>query len=81
MPIVDRKTGEIREAKLFLGVLDASSFTFAEATWTQPLSDWIGSHVRMFTFFGGVPRLVVPDSLKSGVNRASFYDPEINATA
>jgi transposase len=78
VPIVDRKTGEIREAELFIGVLGASSFTFAEATWTQSLPDWIGSHGRMFAFFGGVPRLVVPDNLKSGVNRASFYDPEIN---
>lgn len=76
--IVDRKTGEIREAEIFLGVLGASSYTFAEATWSQTLPDWIGSHVRMFRFFGGVPRLIVPDNLKSGVNRASFYDPEIN---
>lgn len=78
VPIVDRKTGEIREAELFLGVLGASSYTYAEATWTQTLPDWIGSHVRMFTLFDGVPRLIVPDKLKSGVNRASFYDPEIN---
>jgi hypothetical protein len=78
VPIVDSKTGEIREAELFVGVLGASSYTFAEATWTQTLPDWIGSHVRMFAFFGGVPRLVVPDNLKSGVNRASFDDPEIN---
>ncbi|MFW8642116.1 hypothetical protein ACOJBO_01900 [Rhizobium beringeri] len=61
VPIVDRKTGEIREAELFLGVLGASSYTYAEATWTQTLPDWIGSHVRMFTFFDGVPRLIVCD--------------------
>src|SRR5689334_5813042 len=54
------------------------SATYAEATWTQKLPDWIGAHVRMFRFFGGVPRLVVPDNLKSGVHKASFYDPEIN---
>jgi transposase len=78
VPIIDRKTGEVREAELFVGVLGASSYTFAEATWTQTLPDWIGSHVRMFAFFGGVPRLIVPDNLKSGVNRASFHDPEIN---
>jgi len=51
VPIVDRKTGEIREAELFLGVLGASNLTFAEATWTQTLSDWIGSNARMFSFF------------------------------
>jgi transposase len=78
VPIVDRKTGEIREAELFIGVLGALSYTYAEATWTQTLPDWIGSHVRMFSFFNGVPRLIIPDNLKSGVNRASFYDPEIN---
>jgi len=77
IPIVDRKTGEIREAEIFVAVLGASSFTYAEATWTQTLPDWIGSHVRMFRFFDGVPRLIVPDNLKSGVSRASFYDPEI----
>ena len=80
LPIVDGKTGEIREAEIFLGVLGASSYTFAEVTWSQALPDWIGSHVRMFRFFGGVPRLLVPDNLKSGVNKASFYDPEINRT-
>ncbi|WP_352987664.1 hypothetical protein [Mesorhizobium sp. M0988] len=61
VPIVDRKTGEVREAELFFGVLGASSYTFAEATWTQTLPDWIGSHGRMFAFFGGVPRLIVCD--------------------
>jgi len=76
--IADRRTGEVREAEIFVAVLGASNYTYAEATWTQTLPDWIGAHVRMFRFFGGVPRLIVPDNLKSGVNRASFYDPEIN---
>src|SRR6478735_4230695 len=64
--IVDAQTGVIREAEIFVGVLGASTFTFAEASWSQSLPDWIGSHVRMFGFFGGVPRLVVPDNLKAG---------------
>jgi hypothetical protein len=81
LPIVDRKTGEIREAEIFLGVLGASSYTFAEATWSQTLPDWIGSHMRMFRFFAGVPRLIVPDNLKSGVNRSSFYDPRSTAAS
>lgn len=76
--IVDPLTGEVREAEIFVAVLGASGFTYAEATWTQTLPDWIGAHVRMFRFFGGVLRLIVPDNLKSGVNHASFYDPEIN---
>ena len=78
--IVDPATGEIREAEIFVAVLGASNLTYAEATWTQKLPDWTGAHVRMFTFFGGTPRLLVPDNLKSGVNKASFYDPEINRT-
>lgn len=78
LAIVDPKTGEIHEAEIFVAVLGGSNFTYAEASWTQTLPDWIGAHVRMFRFFGGVPRLIVPDNLKSGVNRASFYDPEIN---
>ncbi|MCP1838340.1 transposase [Bradyrhizobium sp. USDA 4524] len=76
--IVDRETGVVRDAEIFVAVLGASNYTYAEATWTQTLPDWIEAHVRMFRFFGGVPRLIVPDNLKSGVHRASFYDPEIN---
>src|ERR1700734_1779645 len=78
--IVDPTTGEINEAEIFVGVLGASNLTYVEATWTQQLPDWTGAHVRMFRFFGGAPKLLVPDNLKSGVNKASFYDPEINRT-
>ena len=74
VPIVDPRTGEVSEAEIFIGVLGASSYTYAEASWSQALADWIGAHVRMFRFLGGVPRLIVPDNLKSGVNKASFYD-------
>src|SRR5439155_23641489 len=77
-PIVDPVTGEVREAEIFVAVLGASNLTYAEATWTQTLPDWIGAHVRLFRFLDGVPRLVVPDNLRSGVHKASFYDPEIN---
>ena len=80
VPIVDPVTGEVRSAELFVGVLGASSYTYAEATWSQKLPDWIGAHVRMFAHFGKVPRLVVPDNLKSAIHRASFYDPETNPT-
>ena len=80
VPVVDRSTGEEREAEIFVAVMGASNYTYAEATWSQSLSDWIGSHVRAFSFLGGVPEVVVPDNLKSGVKKASFYDPEINPT-
>jgi transposase len=65
-------------AEIFVAVLGASNLTYAEATWTQTLPDWIGAHVRMFRFYGAAPRLLVPDNLKSGINKASFYDPEVN---
>ena len=78
VPIVDPLTGEVRMAELFIAVLGASNFTYADVSWTQSLPDWIGAHVRMFRFFGSVPRLLIPDNLKSGINKPSFYDPEIN---
>jgi transposase len=78
VPIFDPHSGEVRDAEIFVGVLGASNLTYAEASWTQALPDWIGAHVRMFKFWGAVPRLLVPDNLKSGVHKASFYDPEVN---
>ncbi len=80
VPYVDRDTGEIFQAQIFVGVLGASNYTYTEATKSQSLPDWIGSHIRMFSFFGGVPEIVVPDNLKSGVTKAHYYDPVINPT-
>lgn len=79
VPWLDVITGEIHEAQIFVGSLGASQFTFAEATATQKLPDWIQSHVRMWEYFGGVSEIVVPDNLKSGVTKAHRYDPDINA--
>lgn len=78
--IIDPDTGEIRAAQIFVGVLGASNYTYAEATWSQQLPDWIASHRRMFEFFGGVPALVVPDNLKSGISKACRYEPDTNPT-
>jgi transposase len=80
LPIQDPGTGEVREAQVFVAVLGASNYTFAEATWSQGLSDWVGSHVRAFEFFGGVPHILVPDNLRSGVTKALRYEPVINPT-
>ncbi len=80
MAIREAKSGKLRPAQIFVGVLGASNYTFAEATWTQGLPDWIGSHVRMFEFFGGVPEIVVPDNLKSAVSKACYYEPDLNPT-
>lgn len=75
---IDLNTGEINEAQIFVGSLGASNFTFTEATATQSLPDWFGSHVRMFEYFGGVPHILIPDNLKSGVKKTHLYDPDIN---
>lgn len=80
VPVVERATGELRQAQVFVAVLGASSYTFSEATWSQGLEDWIGSHVHAFEYFGAVTQVVVPDNLKSAVSRAHAYDPELNPT-
>lgn len=80
MKIVNPETGEYRTAQVFVAVLGASSYTFAEATWSQKLPDWIGSHVRAFNFYGGLPEIVVPDNLRSAVSKPCRYDPDLNPT-
>lgn len=80
VPVIDRHTGVIRQAQIFVAVLGASSYTFAEATWTQSLPDWIGSNRRMLEFFGGVSALLVPDNLRSATTTACRYEPAVNET-
>ena len=80
MPVIDAATGEIQQAQIFVAVMGASNYTFAEATWSQRLSDWTSSHVRAFSYFGGVPALLVPDNLKSCTKKACRYEPDINPT-
>jgi transposase len=80
IPIVNAATGEITQAQLFVAVLGASSYTYAEATASQELPHWIAAHVHAFSFLGGCVRLIVPDNLRSGVTRAHRYEPEINPT-
>ncbi len=78
--VVDASTGELRAAQVFVAVLGASNYTYAEATWTQSLPDWTGSHVRALEFLDGVPRTIVPDNLRAAVLRANWYEPGINPT-
>jgi len=80
VPVINRQTGQARDAQVFLAVLGASNYTYGEATWDQGLENWTGSHVRAFEYFGGVPQIVVPDNLKTGVSRACRYEPDINPT-
>lgn len=78
VPIINFQTGEIRQAQLFVGALGASNYTYADLSWSQNCYSWLSSHKRMFEFYGGVPKILVPDNLKSGVTKADFYEPDIN---
>lgn len=76
--ILNPETGEVRKAQIFVGILGASNYTYAEAHWSQELPNWIAAHVRMFEFFGGAPQIVVCDNLKSAVTKASRTEPKIH---
>jgi transposase len=80
MEVIDGATGEIHRAEIFVAVLGASSFIYAEATPSQTLPDWIAAHVNALTALGGVPRQIVSDNLKSGITKACFYEPTVNRT-
>lgn len=80
LPMIDRETGEIRDVQIFVAVLGASSYTYVEGSESQKVKDWVQSHINAFHFFEGVPEVVVPDNLKSGVKSPCYYDPDINPT-
>jgi transposase len=80
LPLTNADTGEITPVQIFVATLGASSYTYAEATLTQSVPDWIGAHVRAFAFFGGVPQLLVCDNLRAGITKACFYEPGVQRT-
>lgn len=80
IPIINQDTGEVKKAQIFVSTLGASNYSFVYAVWTQSLPDWIDCHVRMLEYFGGVPEIIVPDNLRSGVSKMCRYEPEINRT-
>jgi transposase len=80
IPIYDARTGEVTPASLFVAVLGASTYTFARATLSQDLGNWVECHVAAFEYCQGAPRLVVPDNPRTGVNRACRYEPDLNRT-
>jgi transposase len=80
IPIHDPQGGPEQPASIFVAVLGASNYTYAEATASQELEHWIGSHIRAFEFLGGVPKLVIPDNTRTGVKRACRYEPDLNRT-
>ncbi len=75
VPVTDPLTGEVRQAQIFVAVLGASNYTFGEATWSQTLPDWIGSHVRAFEFLGGVSQMVIPDYVPRNIIVIMFPSP------
>jgi len=80
IPVYDPTTGEARPASLFVAVLGASSYTYVEASRDQQLEAWIQAHIHALEYFGGVPKIAVPDNTKTAVARASRYDPDLNPT-
>jgi len=80
VPVINPETGEVQMAQIFVAVLGVSSYTYAEAHWSQDLPNWIGAHVRAFAFIGGVTEIVVPDNLKAGVKHPCRYEPDLNPT-
>jgi transposase len=79
--IFEPETGKVAfDAQIFIATLGASNYSYAEATATQTLPDWIKSHIRAFEYLGGVAQILVPDNLKSGVTHPCRYEPDINPT-
>ena len=75
----NRETGKWVETEFFVSSWGASSYSYAEGTESQNGQDWVKSHIRAVQYFGCVPNAFVPDNLKSGVTKANFYEPDINA--
>jgi len=73
--VIDRDTGEVQQAQIFVAVLGASNYTFVEAHPGQTLESFTGGHVHAFEYFGGAPELIVPDNLKSAVLRVAYGLP------
>lgn len=78
--LIDRRSGEIRAAQIFVATLGGSSYTYAEATWRQTTADWVGAQTNALTFFGGAPALIVPDNPKAAIVKACFYEPAVQRT-
>lgn len=80
MKVMDRDTGEVIPAHIFVSALGTSYYPYVEAFRSENLENWIITHVHAFEYYRGVPKMIVPDNLKTGVKRACNYDPELNRT-
>ena len=78
--MVDKLKGEIRQAQIFVACLGASSYTYVEATWGQTTADWVGAQASALVFYGGSPRLIVPDNPRAAIAKACFYEPTVQRT-
>ncbi|MGG1515498.1 IS21 family transposase [Paenibacillus oryzisoli] len=78
--LVDRDTGEMLPVYIFVAALPCSQYAYVEGFLSQNQESWISAHVNAFTHFGGVPKILVPDNLKTGVEQSSWYSPVINKT-
>lgn len=78
--VIDGSSGRVTKAHLFVAVLGASNYTYAEATATEGLADWIAAHCNAFEYFGGVTELLIPDNTKCAVQTPCRYEPELNRT-
>jgi transposase/predicted XRE-type DNA-binding protein len=78
LQITNRDTGEITDVEVFVSILGASQYTYVQAVSTQQKHDWISANLNALEYFGGVPRAIVPDCLKTAVTRANQYEPDIN---
>lgn len=78
--VQDPHTGTRKEAEIFVAVLGASNYTYAEALESQDIPSWIAAHIHTFEYFHGVPRITIPDNLKSGVTKPCRYEPDLSPT-
>ena len=78
IPVINPSTGEVTDAQIFVAVLGASNYTYAEALPSQNLPCWIRAHIRAFEYFDGVSEILIPDNLGSGVTKACRYEPDLN---
>lgn len=78
VPITNPETSEIRQAQVFVAILPASGYIFMEIQPSQELQHWLAGHVRAFSFFGGAPKILRPDNLKTGVKKPNYYEPDLN---
>jgi len=80
MQMIDPETGEVSQVPVFVAELPASNYIYAEAQSSENQCNWNNGHVRAIEFFGGVPKIIIPDNLRTGITKPNYYEPDINPT-